>query len=95
MNFISTAGGFRYVLIRLKPRRRAAAIAILAHELQHAAEIAEMPAIVDEASLAREYARIGYPSHTAPGGLSFDTKAAVDTGRRVEEEVRTSLRDGS
>ena len=95
LNFMSTAGGFRYVLVRIRPRRRAAAIAILAHELQHAAEIAETPAIVDEASLGREYARIGYRSHASPGGLSFDTKAAVETGRRVEDELRTLLRDGS
>ena len=95
LNFVSAAGGFRYLLVRLKPRRRAAAIAILAHELQHAAEIAEMAAVVDEASLAREYARIGYRSHASPGGLAFDTKAAVETGRRVEEELRLALRDGS
>lgn len=95
LNFMSTAGGFRYVLVRIRPRRRAAAIAILAHELQHAAEIAEMPNVVDEASLGREYARIGYRSHASQSGLSFDTKAAVETGRRVEEELRASLRDGS
>lgn len=91
LNFMSAAGGFRYVLVRLKPRRRAAAIAILAHELQHAAEIAEMPAVVDETSLAREYARIGYRSHASHTGLAFDTKAAVDTGRRVEQELRSLL----
>ena len=32
----------------------------MAHELQHAVEIADTPAIVDGASLAREYQRIGY-----------------------------------
>ena len=87
LNFMTSAGGVRYVVIRLKPKRRAAAIAMLAHELQHAAEIADTPAIVDEASLARAYARIGYRSHSAAHGLAFDTQAAVDVGRRVVEEL--------
>ena len=86
LNFMAAAGGLRYVVIRLKPTRRAAAIAMLAHELQHAMEIADAPAIVDEESLAREYARIGYRSHSTHG-LAFDTKAAVDVGRRVVAEV--------
>jgi hypothetical protein len=87
LNFVAASGGIRYVVIRLKPKRRAAAIAMLAHELQHAAEIADTPSIVDEASLGRAYARIGYRSHSAHGGLAFDTKAAVDIGRRVAEEL--------
>jgi hypothetical protein len=86
LNFIVTAGGQRYVVIRLKPKGRAVAIAMLAHELQHAAEIADAPAIVDEESLAREYARIGYRSHTTHG-IAFDTRAAVDVGRRVIAEL--------
>ena len=87
LNFMVSAGGLRYLVIRLKPARRSAAIAMLAHELQHAAEIADTPSIVDGQSLGREYERIGYRSHAAHGGLAFDTKAAVDTGRRVAEEL--------
>lgn len=87
LNFMTAAGGVRYLVIRLKPKRRAAVIAMLAHELQHAAEIADAPAIVDEHSLAREYERIGYRSHALHGGLAFDTKAAVEVGRRVAEEL--------
>lgn len=89
LNFMAAAGGFRYVIVRLKPMRRAAAIAMLAHELQHAAEIADAPSVVDEAALAREYERIGYRSHAAHGREAFDTKAAVETGRRVVEELMT------
>jgi hypothetical protein len=88
LNFMVAAGGQRYVVIRLKPKPRAATIAMLAHELQHAAEIADTPAIVDEASLAREYSRIGYRSHSAAHSRAFDTKAAVDVGRRVVEELQ-------
>ena len=89
LNFLTTAGGLRYVIIRLRPRpSRAAEIATLAHELQHATEIADNLSIVDDASMAREYERIGYRSHS-PHGLAFDTKAAVDAGRRVKEELGT------
>jgi hypothetical protein len=90
LNFMVSAGGTRYVVIRLKPKRRAAAIAMLGHELQHAAEIADTPSIVDEQSLGREYERIGYRSHASHGGLAFDTKAAVDIGRRVAEELKSA-----
>jgi hypothetical protein len=92
LHFVTAAGGVRYVVIRLKPKRRAAAIAMLAHELQHAAEIADSAAIVDERSLAREYERIGYRSYASHGGLAFDTKAAVEIGRRVAEELTTADR---
>ena len=87
LNFVAAAGGFRYVVIRLKPTRRSAAIAMLAHELQHAAEIAAAPSIVDEASMTRAYERIGYKSWSVHGGLAFETQAAVDTGRRVVGEL--------
>jgi hypothetical protein len=90
LNFMTSAGGVRYVVIRLKPRQRAAAIALLAHELQHAAEIADTPSIVDDESLGREYGRIGYRSHASHGGVAFDTKAAVDTGRRVAAELTSA-----
>ena len=87
LNFMTSAGGLRYLVIRLKPTRRSAAIAMLAHELQHAAEIADTPSIVDDESLGREYERIGYRSHASHGGVAFDTKAAVETGRRVAGEL--------
>ena len=96
LNFMVSAGGVRYLVIRLKPAPRSAAIAMLAHELQHAAEVADTPSIVDGESLGREYERIGYRSHASHGRAAFDTKAAVDTGRRVAEELialKTSAAD--
>ena len=90
LNFMVSAGGVRYLVIRLKPAPRSATIAMLAHELQHAAEIADTPSIVDSESLGREYERIGYRSRAAHGGLAFDTRAAVETGRRVAEELTSA-----
>lgn len=89
MNFVSAAGGLRYVLIRLKPRAsRAAAIATLAHELRHAVEVADSPTIVDDVSLERAYERMGYRT-PSPHGRAFETQAAVAVSRLVQEELET------
>jgi len=89
LTFLTSAPGVRYVHIRVAhypdaPRQ----IAIIGHELQHAVEIADHPAIVDEESLGREYARIGY-SHSVltTRRQTFDTDAAVKTGERVYREL--------
>jgi hypothetical protein len=56
-------------------------IATLAHELQHALEVAERPWIVDDESFARALAEFG---HQRPGALeSFETVAAIEAGDRV------------
>jgi hypothetical protein len=87
--FVSAAGGLRYVVVRLaRLQSRAQQIAILAHELQHAVEIADTPAIVDGPSLAREYQRFGRANHWSAGeAVSFDTDAAVAMGQKVMAEI--------
>jgi hypothetical protein len=95
LTFVSAAGGFRYVLVqlaRLEPR--AQQVAMLAHELQHAVEIADAPAVVDSESLAREYERIGHVSQWSAGPrVAFDTHAAIDMGRQVLWEVTSDEDD--
>jgi hypothetical protein len=88
LTFLSTAGGYRYVVVRLARFPRAQQIALLAHELQHAVEIADTPAIIDGPSLVREYRRIGFvnPGSQLPG-IAFDTAAAVRAGRQVLREL--------
>jgi hypothetical protein len=89
LSFVSSAGGYRYIVIRmtrlLSPERQ---IALMAHELQHAVEIANAREVVDEDSLLREYRRIGYvnPWSTLPG-IAFDTHAAVQAGTQVLKEM--------
>jgi hypothetical protein len=88
LTFVSTAGGFRYVVVRMTLVQRDRQIALMAHELQHAVEIANVPAIVDGPSLIREYKRLGYINHfSALPGISFDTKAAVRVGEQVLREL--------
>ena len=58
--FVGTAGGQRYLRIRLDVRLHdEAAIAMLGHELQHAWEIATHPWVSDQMTLAELYERIG------------------------------------
>jgi hypothetical protein len=88
LTFLSAAGGYRYVVVRLGRFPRAQQIAMIAHELQHAVEIADTPAIVDGPSLVREYGRIGYVNRaTALPGIAFDTRAAVRAGEQVLREL--------
>ena len=95
VTFMAKSGGVRYINIRLawdRPPRRLAAT--LAHELQHAVEIANLPEVVDEESLARAYARIGEPANwSARGVQAFDTKAAGVTGQKVWREYEPSSAD--
>jgi hypothetical protein len=89
LTFVTTAGGYRYVVVRLRPLRvRAHEIALLGHELRHAVEIVDAPAIVDAPSLAREYTRMGHLSRMAtPERIAFDTDAAINAGHQVLAEL--------
>jgi hypothetical protein len=88
LTWISAAGGYRYVRVRVtRLNSPGQQIAIIGHELQHAVEIAAAPAIVDAASLAREYQRIGFVNARTAGGVAFDTEAAVRTGYQVLREL--------
>jgi hypothetical protein len=95
LTFVSNVGGFRYVVVRVGWRLgRDRQIAIVAHELQHAVEIAETPSIVDAASLAREYHRIGFvKSHAYADGVAFDTRAAMQAGAQVMRELTAAGAD--
>ena len=90
LTFQSTAGGYRYVQVRVVLRlSEARNISTLAHELQHAVEIADRPSIVDQATLARAYARIGHAMRPPQGARhGFDTVAAMVAGQRAWQEAR-------
>ena len=86
--FVSAAGGRRYVHVRVARMLSSdQQIALLGHELRHAVEIADAPDIVDEASLARAYQRIGFLNPALATRITFDTEAAVDAGYQVLREL--------
>ena len=86
--FMSAAGGWRYVNIRLSCRLNAQEeIAALGHELRHAVEVADAPSIVDVESLGEHYRRIGFASHGVKQGSGYETRAAIDAARQVWAEL--------
>ena len=87
---LSSAGpDVRYVRVQiLCDQPPNALLAIVAHELQHVAEIASARAVVDDGSFGRLYRKIGFPTCLSPETNQFETAAAVEAGRRVRAEVR-------
>ena len=93
--FIAARGNVRYVRITIAwERGRRRHVATLAHELQHAVEIADAPTVIDEASLEREYERIGCQrAPHYPGRRAFDTDAAMAAGDRAWREFDARAAD--
>jgi hypothetical protein len=83
--FVTTRGGYRYLRITigtdLPGRMRAA---ILAHELQHACEVADSTAD-DPAALRSLFEHQGHRN-----GEFFETTAAIEAEKTVRVELRTS-----
>ena len=87
LRFATNAFGMRYLRVsvprgKLQPQMTAS----IAHELQHATEIATSTSVVDEESMNRYFSVIGY----AVGWRRYETDAARDAGRRVLRELATT-----
>ena len=82
---IPMANQQRYLRIQVRgdlPREEL--IPLIAHELQHALEVAEEPAVRDQAAMIGLYERIG---ETSLGQHTYDTAAARSTGQQVRSEL--------
>ena len=86
MRFLTAVADTRYVVIQMywTPDPPVAHVPLLAHELQHALELAAAPDVRDQESCARLFARIGWPA----GPQRFETEAARVTEGRVRRELR-------
>ncbi len=67
-----------------------AMIALLAHELQHALEVADDPGVRDQASFKQHYTQNGFRNYRSD---TFDSRAAREAGRRVRAELATTAPD--
>ena len=90
LRFVSSVGGVRYVQVAVRcslpPRRQ---LSFLAHELQHAVEIADNVEIADADSMESYYADVGFETHVDNSHhRSFETDAALSVQRRVERELK-------
>lgn len=72
--------------------RRADAIAMIAHELQHVVEVIEHPEVRSEPALLALYARIGHA--TAVTGRHWDTVDAIAQGTLARAEALNPTRVG-
>jgi hypothetical protein len=91
----AVVGGFRYLVMRIRVGlSRSEHVATFGHELQHAVEIAIMPSIVDDRSLAQAYRQIGFLSTRSGNSLGFETVTALHVSNRVRQEfIASSERD--
>jgi hypothetical protein len=85
---LGAGGGRRYVNVRISCMLTVTQqITALGHELRHAVEIADAPSVVDDASLAAEYRRIGFASRTTRRGDGYESPAAIDAAHHVWAEL--------
>jgi hypothetical protein len=92
IGWIGAAGGVRFLKIEIAcVRPQAVQAAALAHELRHAAEIADAPWIDGPAALADHYSRIGIRSGSLDR-VMFETDAARLFGDKVRHEVAGAAR---
>jgi hypothetical protein len=63
------------------------AIALIAHEMRHALEVAAEPTVRDTTGMIKLYETIG---HSSGGEHVYDTTAAQDAGRQVRRELLTA-----
>ncbi len=88
VHFMGTAGGFRFIRAQIKTMmNKFDVVGSLAHELQHAIEIADHPEVTTEKSLAELYRRIGDEREWR----TFETNQAQTAGRAVRAEVLGAL----
>ncbi len=88
LHFVASVPGVRYVgvFIRCGLASRVQ-LPLLAHELQHALEVAGAPEIVDAASLAAHYQGIGFETFNDGHQRAWETDAARAVQYQVEQEV--------
>jgi hypothetical protein len=85
LEFMGHAGNDRYLRATVGSLHHLSVlVALLGHELQHAAEVADSPDVRSAEQFASLYRRIGVP--TGPG--RYDSIAARTVGRTVEAELR-------
>ena len=85
--FVVAKRDVRYVRVQIDCQlMRRELMAIIGHELQHAAEIAATPDVVDEHSFAGRLRRIGF-LRCCGTQEQYETTAALEAGEHVMDEM--------
>ena len=86
--FVASVDGIRYVRVTIRCSLSSKLqLSFLAHELQHALEVAVNPEIEDADSMESYYAEAGFETHVNGRHRSFDTEAAIAVQQRVYQEM--------
>jgi hypothetical protein len=86
MTWVAATTQARYVRVALNPEFSGARlVAVLAHELEHVAEIGAAPSVVSERTLSAFYREVG--SRRSGDTEAWDTEAARLTGEVVRKEL--------
>ena len=95
LHFIGTSRGEPYlqIVITLAGRHRDQVIVSLAHELQHALEVARAPEVVDVATLRALFRRIGFVRVRTGLVTAYETRAAEQVSHAVLRELRRTQRE--
>jgi hypothetical protein len=87
---VAFQGGQRYLRILVDPRGAPGRVVpILAHELQHAVEVAGAPDARDAESLERVFSRLAV-KYNCRVAMCYETQAAKDVERLVRDELSRS-----
>jgi hypothetical protein len=90
LTFVGSRQPWRYLRIEIECRQsRVSQLAALGHELQHAVEIADTPAAVDQASVQALYGTIGFAIDDSR--RRFESDAAESAGNSVRRELALRL----
>ena len=88
LQFVTTAAGYRYLRVSMRTDLGLAElIAALGHELQHAFEIGQAPAVVDAVTLREFYRVTGVESCLDSSHECYDTLGAQTMGHSVYTEL--------
>jgi len=91
LRLMGAGGGHRYVRITVSVAERLdVVVAQVAHELQHAVEIADAAEVSTARQVAALYRVIGYQTALAD---TFETDNAIAMEKRVVRELRAAARD--
>ena len=92
LTFAASAAGIRYVRISISRQLFGCdLVAIIGHELQHAAEVADAPGVRDQHSMAAFYRRIGIRRDDL-FDEAFDTTKAIAAGQRIRRDLARTRR---
>jgi hypothetical protein len=89
LNLITSVNGIRYVRVEINCSSLGdrVQVSLIAHELQHAWEVANRPDILDDDSMQSYYAEYGFQTYYDGTHSAYETRRAMEIQERVLAET--------